>query len=191
MPRRSMSPSSIDSTLVSVTPRTAAMLPMPAVRQVASACSTHSTGVGAWSLPHSTAGWSPSAMVACLCMCSPPAPVKVEIVVRLLVPRHPAVRGAELELGQLRLRADGVDRGEQRGGVDPVARHPGRLRRLGRHGGWWCGSWWCVDLDVRTSLVLLNWTERLAPVEETIAAARVRPRGTDSGKRPRGTASWE
>ena len=40
----------------------AAMLAIPAVRQDASACSTHSTGVGAASLPHRTAGWSPSAV---------------------------------------------------------------------------------------------------------------------------------
>ena len=46
MPSRSMSPSTVEVTLVSSTPRAAAMLAMPAVRQAAMACSRYSTGVG-------------------------------------------------------------------------------------------------------------------------------------------------
>ncbi len=60
MPSRFMSPSIVDSTEFSVTPRAAATLAIPAVRQVPSACSRNSTGVGPWSLPTRTAGWSAS-----------------------------------------------------------------------------------------------------------------------------------
>jgi hypothetical protein len=55
-----MSPSTVDSTSVSFTPRAAAMLPMPAVMQAAIAWSRNSTGVGALSAPTSTFGWSAS-----------------------------------------------------------------------------------------------------------------------------------
>ncbi len=46
MPSRSMSPSTVEETLFSSTPRAEAMLAMPEVRQAAMACSRYSTGVG-------------------------------------------------------------------------------------------------------------------------------------------------
>ena len=69
-----MSPSTVELTLVSSTPRAAATLAMPAVRQAAMACSTYSTGVGASSWPTRTAGWSDSTSVTCLCSISCIAP---------------------------------------------------------------------------------------------------------------------
>ena len=74
MPRRSMSPSTVEVTLVSSTPRAAAMLAIPEVRQAASAGSSISAGVGAWSLPTNTSGWSVSMTVGCWCCISWPAP---------------------------------------------------------------------------------------------------------------------
>src|SRR5262249_52878495 len=44
---------------------------------------------------------------------------------------EPAVRGAEAELGELGLPRDGADRGEERGGVDAVARRRGLSGRRG------------------------------------------------------------
>ena len=74
MPRRSMSPSTVDSTSVRLTLRAAAMLANPAVRQAASVCSTNSAGVGALSVPTSTAGWSASYTWACWWVISCMAP---------------------------------------------------------------------------------------------------------------------
>ena len=99
-----MSPSTVDSTSVRLTPRAAAMLAMPAVRQAASACSRYSTGVGPLSVPTSTAGWSASKRERLL--------VRhllhgaVEAVDRRLVvgAADPAVGGPELELGDLGCR---------------------------------------------------------------------------------------
>src|SRR5580704_8893305 len=53
--------------------------------------------------------------------------------------REPAALGAELELGEFRLGADGVDRGEQRRRIDAVHRN---WRALGLLGG--CHS--CVHI---------------------------------------------
>ena len=60
---------------------------IPAVRQAAMACSRYSTGVGAWSEPTRTSGWSDSTTVSCRCCISWPAPKKPEYVDRLWVPR--------------------------------------------------------------------------------------------------------
>ena len=98
MPLRSMSPVTVERTSVSVTPRAAAMLARPAVRQAARACSTNSTGVGPLSRPTSTAGWSASKTNSRSCERSSPTPKKSEIVERLWVPLLPLVVGAELEL---------------------------------------------------------------------------------------------
>ena len=53
-----MSPVTVELTEVRWTPRAAAMLTSPAVRQAAKACSRNSTGVGPWSEPVRTGGWS-------------------------------------------------------------------------------------------------------------------------------------
>ena len=60
MPRRSMSPSTVDVTSVSGIPRAAAMFARPLVRQAARACRRSSTGVGPWSVPVRIGGWSAS-----------------------------------------------------------------------------------------------------------------------------------
>src|SRR5512133_4066096 len=86
MPLRSMSPVTVERTSVSRTPRAAAMLAKPAVRQAASACSTNSTGVGPWSRPTSTAGWSASNTKVRSCERSSPTPKKSAMVLRLWVP---------------------------------------------------------------------------------------------------------
>ena len=67
MPSRLMSPSTVEETLFSFTPRAEAMLATPAVRQAAMACSRYSTGVGPLSWPTSTAGWSETTSVSCAC----------------------------------------------------------------------------------------------------------------------------
>src|SRR5690606_6281436 len=66
--------------------RAAAMLARPAVRHDASACSRNSTGVGPWSLPTSTAGWSASYTKVISWPRSSPTPKKSEIDERLWVP---------------------------------------------------------------------------------------------------------
>src|SRR6266536_1213605 len=86
MPSRSMSPSTVEETSVRVTPRAAAMLAMPAVRQAARACSTYSTGVGPLSAPTSTGGWSASNVNGCRWVISCLAPWKPWNVDRLWVP---------------------------------------------------------------------------------------------------------
>src|SRR6266508_119779 len=86
MPLRSMSPDTVECTSVSRTPRAAAMLASPAVRQAASACSTYSTGVGPLSRPTSTAGWSASKWKLRSCARSAPTPWKPWMVLRLWVP---------------------------------------------------------------------------------------------------------
>ncbi len=86
MPLRSMSPATSERTSVSRTPRAAAMLARPAVRQAASACSTYSTGVGPLSVPTSTAGWSASKWKVRSWVRSSPTPKKPSIVPRLWVP---------------------------------------------------------------------------------------------------------
>ncbi len=82
-----MSPSTVERTSVSVTPRAAAMLAIPEVMQAAIAWSRNSTGVGASSPPTSTAGWSASYSWTPLCACTPPAPLNGSIRLRLFVPR--------------------------------------------------------------------------------------------------------
>src|SRR5215475_5428171 len=86
MPSRSMSPSTVEETSVRVTPRAAAMLAMPAVRQAARACSTYSTGVGPLSVPTSTGGWSASNVNGSRWFISCLAPWKPWMVERLWVP---------------------------------------------------------------------------------------------------------
>src|SRR6266508_233322 len=86
MPLRSMSPVTVERTSVSLTLRAAAMLARPAVRQAASACSTNSTGVGPWSWPTRTAGWSASKTKVCSWVRSSPTPKKSLMVLRLWVP---------------------------------------------------------------------------------------------------------
>src|SRR3954447_3052283 len=86
MPSRSMSPSTVEDTSVRVTPRAAATLAMPAVRQAASACSRYSTGVGPLSDPTSTGGWSASKVNGCRWVISCFAPWKPWIVDWLWVP---------------------------------------------------------------------------------------------------------
>src|SRR3954447_1183874 len=80
MPSRSMSPSTEDSTLVRVMPRAAAMFATPDVRQAAMACSRYSTGVGPWSVPTSTSGWSETTSVRWRCAISWPTPWKPSYV---------------------------------------------------------------------------------------------------------------
>src|SRR5438128_10952381 len=86
MPSRSISPSTVEETSVRVTPRAAAMLARPAVRQAARACSTYSTGVGPLSRPTRTAGWSASKTNVRSCARSSPTPKNPSIVPRLWVP---------------------------------------------------------------------------------------------------------
>ncbi len=74
MPSRSMSPSTVEETLFSFTPRAAAMLAMPEVRQAAMPWSRYSIGVGPLSCPTSTAGWSETTSVSCACSISCIAP---------------------------------------------------------------------------------------------------------------------
>ena len=81
-----MSPSTVEETSVKVTPRAAAMLAMPAVRQAARACSTYSTGVGPLSVPTSTGGWSASNVNGSRWFISCLAPWKPWMVERLWVP---------------------------------------------------------------------------------------------------------
>src|SRR3954454_2518567 len=85
-PLRSMSPVTVERTSVSRTPRAAAMLARPAVRQVARACSTYSTGVGPLSRPTRTAGWSASNWKLRSWVRSAPTPKKPSMVLRLWVP---------------------------------------------------------------------------------------------------------
>src|SRR6266498_850675 len=86
MPLRSMSPVTVERTSVSRTRRAAAMLARPAVRHAASACSTNSTGVGPWSWPTRTAGWSASKTKLRSWERSSPTPKKSAMVLRLWVP---------------------------------------------------------------------------------------------------------
>ncbi len=86
MPRRSMSPSTDAVTLRSLTPRLAATVATPALRQPARPASTVSTGVGPWSSEAKISGWSPSTTNGTRCACSPPSPEKSCTVVRLWVP---------------------------------------------------------------------------------------------------------
>ena len=81
-----MSPSTVEVTSVSSTPRAAAMLASPAVRQPASAWSRYSTGSGLGPIPTSTFGWSTSRVVACSWVRSSPTPKKPWIVLWLWVP---------------------------------------------------------------------------------------------------------
>ena len=121
MPSRSMSPSTVDSTSVRFTPRAAAMLAMPAVRQAASACSRNSTGVGRVVLADEdgrVVGVERERLLVGHLLHG-----AVEAVDRRLVvgAADPLVRGAELELGDVVVALHGVDRGEQGRGVDAVA----------------------------------------------------------------------
>src|SRR5262245_37361557 len=81
-----MSPTTVERTSVRRTPRAAAMLARPAVRQAARACRTNSTGVGPLSRPTRTAGWSASKWNVRSCERSSPTPKKPSIVLRLWVP---------------------------------------------------------------------------------------------------------
>ena len=74
MPSRSMSPSTVEVTERSSTPRAAAMFARPDVRQAAIPWSRYSTGAGALSVPTSTAGWSESTTVTFWCSSSCMAP---------------------------------------------------------------------------------------------------------------------
>ena len=82
-----MSPSRVDSTAVSRTPRAAATYTRDMVRQAASACSRCSAGFGPVSIPSSTAG-SPasSSKASAREVSSWPAPQKPLIVERLCAP---------------------------------------------------------------------------------------------------------
>ena len=121
MPLRSMSPSTVEVTSVSSTPRAAAMLARPAVRQPASAWSRYSTGVGPCRRRRAPSGGRRrrvnDVLVGALLADAE------EAVDRALAvgAGHPAVRGPELELGRRRRRLHGVEGGEQGGGVDAVA----------------------------------------------------------------------
>jgi hypothetical protein len=87
-------------------PRAAAMLTRPAVRQVASACRTYSTGVG-------PEGLLPPLLAA--------GAEEVADGALAVGAGDPAVLGAELELGEWALGLHRVERGEQGRGVDAVA----------------------------------------------------------------------
>src|SRR5688572_33415001 len=107
-----MSPSTVDVTLCSSTRRAAAMLAKPAVRQEAIACSTNSIGVGAWSCPTRTAGWSASNVVTFLCSISWHRTVEVRKPRATVGATLPCVGGSELKLGDLLLILDGIECGK-------------------------------------------------------------------------------
>ena len=120
MPCRSMSPSSDDVTDCSVTPRAAAMFAIPAVRQAASACNTHSTGVGPLSCLQSTAGLLRLGGVGCFVAVFAAGAGEVGHRGLHMRSTQPLALGTKLESGELRLVLHDVDCGEQAGGMDPI-----------------------------------------------------------------------
>src|SRR6185437_13895088 len=117
IPRRSMSPSTRDSTDSRLILRTAAMLPRPEVRHEASAASRSSAGVGA----HQHRGVVRLDGERAVVLLLGAYAVERADLVPVVRARDPAVGHAEAEAGRLGVRLDGIERCEQLGHIDAVA----------------------------------------------------------------------